>query len=319
MVYTAFLDTIRQMVQAKLADSGSAQIRQISKNNGLVLDGLCVSPPGGGVSPTIYLNPYYPLYQKGMSLEEIIQDIFNILADNSRIPDISTKSLSDFTVLRSKVAYKLIHTASNQELLKDIPHIPFLDLSIVFYLYLESTKNGQMTALIHKDHQKMWQISTEELYDIAKTNTPILLPAQIKNMYDVMEEIAADQLGEDYKKDFLDMEQDDHRLSPLSVLSNSSGFHGAAAILYEGVLKNFAKPLGQDLVILPSSIHEVLLLPYDETTDFSGLCDMVASINQSEVPAEDQLSNQVYLYSLSDDRISLVTNSSVPIGTRNPL
>ncbi|MBT9775762.1 hypothetical protein GPL15_04450 [Clostridium sp. MCC353] len=318
MVYTSFLNAVKQQVEDALGGSYSIQIRQVSKNNGLVLDGICISPPDGQVAPTIYLNPYFPLYEKGMSLQEIAQDILSIYKDNSNLPVIDTQAMTDFSKLSTKVIYKLVQTASNQELLKDIPHIPYLDLSIVFYLFLEETASGQMTAMIHNDHQTLWNVTTTQLYELAKANTPILLPPTIKSMPDVMKEIAADWLGDDYQEEYMEQLEEEDRLSPLYVLSNRSNINGSAAILYHGVLKNFADRLGQDLIILPSSVHEVLLLPYDKTTDITSLNEMVISINQSEVPAEDQLSNQIYLYTRSDNQISLITNSSVPIGTRNP-
>ncbi|MBS6642645.1 MAG: hypothetical protein KH366_03605 [Clostridiaceae bacterium] len=318
MVYTSFLNAVRQQVEDALGGSYSVELRQISKNNGLILDGICISPPAGQVAPAIYLNPYFPLYEKGMSLQEIAQDILSIYQDNSNLPVIDTQAMTDFSNLRTKVIYKLVQTASNQELLKDIPHIPYLDLSIVFYLFLEETASGQMTAMIHKDHQTLWNVSTNQLYELAKANTPALLPPTIKSMPDVMKEIAAEWLGDDYQDEYMEHLEEEDRLSPLYVLSNRSNINGAAAILYHGVLKNFANRLGQDLVILPSSVHEVLLLPYDDATDITSLNEMVIAINQSEVPAEDQLSNQIYLYTRSDNQISLITNSSVPVGTKNP-
>lgn len=318
MVYTSFLNTVKQQVEKALGESFSIQIRQVSKNNGLILDGLCISPPDRRVAPTIYLNPYYSLYEKGMTLDEITQDILSIYADNSNLPQIDTLSMTDFSSLKSKVIYKLVQTASNQELLKDIPHIPYLDLSIVFYLFLEETSSGQMTAMIHNDHQTLWDVSTNQLYELAKINTPKILPPTIKSMNDVMKEIAVDWLGDDYQEEYMDHLEDEDHLSPLYVLSNRSNLNGAAAILYQSVLKNFANFLEQDLIILPSSIHEVLLMPFDDIVDINSLNEMVISINQSEVPAEDQLSNQIYLYKRSDNQISLLTNSSVPIGTKNP-
>ncbi|MEG2700536.1 MAG: DUF5688 family protein, partial [Hungatella sp.] len=73
-------------------------------------------------------------------------------------------------------------------------------------------------------------------------------------------------------------------------------------------LKSFADLLEQDLVILPSSIHEVLLVPYEEELCFEELASMVQHINQTEVPQADQLSNQIYYYSRIKDQVSLVQN-----------
>ena len=92
---------------------------------------------------------------------------------------------------------------------------------------------------------------------------------------------------------------------PLSILTNTSGIFGASAMLYPGVLKEFSKKIGHDLIILPSSVHEVLLLPYDSTYSFQEMADMVTDVNEKCVPVEEQLSNQVYYYSSTQDSIFL--------------
>jgi hypothetical protein len=47
-------------------------------------------------------------------------------------------------------------------------------------------------------------------------------------------------------------------------MTNDRASHGAAAVLYENVLKQFADGIDRDLFILPSSIHELLLVPYEK-------------------------------------------------------
>ncbi len=105
---------------------------------------------------------------------------------------------------------------------------------------------------------------------------------------------------------------------PMYVLSNSSGLNGAGCLLYEGILKDFASCIGSDLIILPSSIHEVLIIPYSKDISFDELAETVFSINQEEVPEEDRLSNHIYFYSGSSDKLSIAFTSSAPIGTKNP-
>ena len=81
-------------------------------------------------------------------------------------------------------------------------------------------------------------------------------------------------------------------------------------MLYPGVLKEFSKKIGHDLIILPSSVHEVLLLPYDSTYSFQEMADMVKDVNEKCVPVEEQLSNQVYYYSSTQDSIFLGGDSA---------
>ena len=106
--------------------------------------------------------------------------------------------------MKEKVLYKLIHTASNKEMLADMPWIPFLDLSIVFYLFLEQTESGQMTALVHNDHMKAWGTDEKELKNLALANTPSMLPPRLTSMSDVMKSIAREHLDGDYQEEFID-------------------------------------------------------------------------------------------------------------------
>ena len=63
----------------------------------------------------------------------------------------------------------------------------------------------------------------------------------------------------------------------------------------------------KDLIILPSSIHEVLLLPDDGDISYAEMSRLVTHINRSEVPKEDRLSNQVYLYSRNTGDITMAS------------
>lgn len=190
-------------------------------------------------------------------------------------------------------------------MLADMPWIPFLDLSIVFYLFLEQTESGQMTALVHNDHMKAWGTDEKELKNLALANTPSMLPPRLTSMSDVMKSIAREHLDGDYQEEFIDSLFSSQAFSPLHVLTNSSGINGASAVLYPELLKNFADRMESDLIILPSSIHEVLLIPNTENASFEDLANMVSHINRAEVPVEDRLSDQVYLYSRERDIVTI--------------
>ncbi|MEG2349351.1 MAG: DUF5688 family protein [Hungatella sp.] len=308
MVYKTFLHTVQTTLQERLGANYTILVQKIPKNNGTDLDGLCISKIKDRVAPTIYLNAYFEHYQDGIPFDQIIDELIELYTCDTRLPQIDPELLAHFDRLRDKVAYKLIHTKSNEALLTDLPHIPYMDLSIVFYLFLEENEYGHMTVLIHHSHLKAWGSTIEELYALAKENTPRLLPISLKNMLDVLKGIAKEHLGDDYREEFVNelISPDDQ--SPLYVLSNTSGLNGACTILYEQQLKSFADLLEQDLVILPSSIHEVLLVPYEEELCFEELASMVQHINQTEVPQADQLSNQIYYYSRIKDQVSLVQN-----------
>ena len=165
-----------------------------------------------------------------------------------------------------------------------------------------SQRNGYATAQIHNEHMRMWSVDVDTLYELAKTNTPRLFPAEIKSMVQVIKGIMG------WENPGMDMEEDlsgESMSEPIYVLTNQDGFKGAAAVLYEGVLKGFAEQKGCDLIILPSSIHEMILVPYKKSMDMAELGEMVRNINRTTLPAEEILSDSVYLYSRETDQVTM--------------
>ena len=174
-----------------------------------------------------------------------------------------------------------------------------MDLSIVFYLYIQGNDNGIMTAAVSDYHTKTWGITADELYTQSLLNTPRLFPPVISSMACILENLDPEHLQ--YNPSLPE--------TPFYVLTNKNGINGAACVLYKDVIKNFAEGMDRDILILPSSIHEVLLLPDDDQLPYRDLADLVTFINQTEVPAEDRLSNQVYRYSRLKDQFSVVSFS----------
>lgn len=310
MVYETFQTVLTEKLTQHLNPDCRILIQKIPKNNGVILDGLCIGQKGASIAPTVYLNSYFERYQEGASIEQIAEEISQLYSRDSSLLQTDFSILNDFSKLKNKIVYKLIHTAANTNLLKEIPSIPYLDLSIVFYLYLDESPSGQMTALIYNRHLAAWDTCLEELYQLASQNTPVLFPPDLKTMSQVMEEILQRNCDNKETQDFMQDFSKSQPLSPLYVLTNSAGINGACAILYPKVLPDLSRQLKQDLVILPSSIHEVLIIPFDEHTSLDELSDMVKQVNQAEVPMEEQLSDHVYYYSYNSDEVLILQDSA---------
>ena len=307
MNYNQFLEEVRAALQERLGSDYEIRIHKITKNNGIVLDGLIIGKASKNIAPTIYLNSYYMHFTHGMSLQEILEDIISVYKENNDVVLGDMRELLDFSNVRDKVAFKLIQREKNKELLKDVPYIKFLDLAVVFYLILDEHKGGQMTALVQNSHMESWGVGKEELYHLAEKNTPILLPPEIKTMKEIMCNILKGHLEELEMEEVIDDLLDfDSEKPSLYVLSNKKQINGAGCILYDGCLTDFADCQNSDIVILPSSTHEVKLVPDDGKLDYEELRKMVGEINESEVPKEDVLSDRIYKYSQHECRISLI-------------
>lgn len=308
MVYKTFLEQVKQSVQQHLGTGCEVTIHQLPKNNGKLMDGLSILMPDIPMVPTVYLTPYYEQFCNGMSMDDIVNDILELFQGNPAPASITHKQMAQFDLMEDKIIFKLIHCASNQELLEDIPYIPYLDLAIVFYLFIDRNTTGQLTAMIHNEHMALWNVKAKDLLACALENTPKVFPAEIKSMAEVMKELVSEHMDEAYDEDSFDDIFDESGIRmPLYVLSNEVGLNGAGCMIYRNTLKNFADSLDRDLIILPSSIHEVLLTPSEPGVSYDELSNLVTSINQNEVPKEDQLSNQVYLYNRHTDRLRLAT------------
>lgn len=316
MLYENFLKEVRSSVQEKLPSGTTVKLHRILKNNGVVQDGLSFTVPGISFAPTVYLNPYYEEMKDGLPLSVITEQIL-LLYEEQQFPAELECCLSDPDAIKDQVVYKLIGASGNEALLADVPHYRYLDLAVVFYLIVTEDTLGQMTALVHNEHLKLWDVTKEQLLKFAEKNTPLRLPARIRPIEEVImeSEMALDAL------ELLDIPNElQEELTPvyLYVLTNQSGINGAACLLYPDVLKNFAEKEEDDLLILPSSIHEVLLAPAKKALSYSDLNEMVESINQSEVPTEDRLSGHIYRYSREQDCLLIPPTAFAEDGKPNP-
>lgn len=123
-------------------------------------------------------------------------------------------------------------------------------------------------------------MSESEIYSLARKNTPNLLPYRITRIDEVVD-IPKDSCRED------DM---------MYILTNDSGINGAASLLYDGVIDEFAERFAADVIVIPSSVHEVLLVPLKEEYDVSELNMLVKEVNNTIVDEEETLADNVYIY-----------------------
>lgn len=296
MEFTNFTTLVQREVEKRAGENYRVKLNDVMKNNGVVLRGITLMQDDSNISPTIYLNPYYDAYENGdTTLGTVIDEVIDTYERNKINRSIDMKFFLNYETVRSRIIFKLINTEKNRELLRDVPYIPFHDLSIVFQCLVSEERFGNASILIHNVHLQLWKVNARELYECALENMPLLQGYELADMNTVLEEMKA--LGGIDDEEIEDMQQE----VPMYVLSNKSRINGASCILYKDILKDFAMVVDKDLYVLPSSIHEVILLPSDGTQESEQLKEMVREINQSQVEKEEVLSDSVYYYRRSDD------------------
>ena len=296
MEFTNFTTLVQREVEKRAGENYRVKLNDVMKNNGVVLRGITLMQDDSNISPTIYLNPYYDAYENGdTTLGTVIDEVIDTYERNKINRSIDMKFFLNYETVRSRIIFKLINTEKNRELLRDVPYIPFHDLSIVFQCLVSEERFGNASILIHNVHLQLWKVNARELYEYALENTPLLQGYYLADVYTFLVEMKA--LGGIDDEEIEDMQQE----VPMYVLSNKSRINGASCILYKDILKDFAMVVDKDLYVLPSSIHEVILLPSDGTQESEQLKEMVREINQSQVEKEEVLSDSVYYYRRSDD------------------
>lgn len=298
MEYKEFVEYIKMNAGYIAGEGGNITINHVIKNNGCEMDGLVIMEKGKDIAPTIYLDSFYELYTNGENIKNIIRQIEVIYEQNKNNVTFDVNILKHFDTIKDKIVYKVVNYRSNEKLLEQVPHKRILDLAVVFYCLLDNEYGRSATALIYNNNLKNWNVTIDDVYKAALKNTPDLLHSKISSMAALFEKCGVNVDGEE-------VDLKDYVPSDMYVLTNESKLNGAACILYENVLYDFAQKLGADLYILPSSVHEVILLPKLSMFEKDELVNMVKEVNTEGVAADEVLSDHVYEYNRTERLITM--------------
>lgn len=300
MEYREFLENVRKEVESRYDSNVSVTLNHVMKNNGTELDGITIMEKDKNIAPTIYINSFYDRYREGVSLKAVVSEIIRIYNQNKNSININADYFENYENVRKTIVYKLVNYQKNKKLLEDVPYKRVLDLAVVFYCLIEQRKGVSATALIHNEHLRIWNVTEDEIYNDALKNTPVLLVGSIVPMSKILSEIAGTAPVDNDEKVCEYTGED-----ILYVLTNSSRVNGAACILYDNLLKKFANDVHSDLYILPSSVHEVIIVPKKNAFDKSELADMVREVNEQGVSQDEILSDNVYEYNRKNGLITM--------------
>lgn len=300
MEYREFLENVRKEVESRYDSNVSVTLNHVMKNNGTELDGITIMEKDKNIAPTIYINSFYDRYREGVSLKAVVSEIIRIYNQNKNSININADYFENYENVRKTIVYKLVNYQKNKKLLEDVPYKRLLDLAVVFYCLIEQRKGVSATALIHNEHLRIWNVTEDEIYNDALKNTPVLLAGSIVPMSKILSEIAGTAPVDNDEKVCEYTGED-----ILYVLTNSSRVNGAACILYDNLLKKFANDVHSDLYILPSSVHEVIIVPKKNAFDKSELADMVREVNEQGVSQDEILSDNVYEYNRKNGLITM--------------
>ncbi|XCP83453.1 DUF5688 family protein [Roseburia hominis] len=274
MTYIQFVEIMQREVREQMQPEVQVELHTTMKNNSTRKIGLVLMQKGINMSPTIYMEEFYSRYLGGTEIPALVQVVRNIYEKVKVQNSYPFENILSFPKVKDKICYQLIQKTTNRQLLDQVPHDDYLDLAVVYYILLENTDFGDATLTVRNEHLHRWNVAQEEVAEAARRNTPHLLPLSMYPM-----------------------------VGHLHILTNNARSLGAAAILYPNALEHAYEMLGENFYILPSSIHEVILIPESHGIRRTQLDVMVKEVNANELEPSEVLSEHVYYYSGKEKRM----------------
>lgn len=299
MNFKQFCEKIYKAISEFYGEQVKVEIREVKKNNNVMLTGLLMTEGDGNVSPSLYLDSFFEEYEYGKEIDKIITEIIGVYERVRKNPKVDMNFFNDYSAVKERICYKFVNYQKNADLLKKCPHIRYLNLAIIFYYAYSGPVLGQGSIIVQNIHKEEWKVSTEELFGQANDNTKRLFPCKILGIEDLLAELTGKDPGDESIKNAGELSE------PMYIVTNTIKYMGAISIMYPGVLKKLADKSDANLFILPSSVHEFIVIP-DIGQDTNYLHNMVMEVNQTQVAEEEILADSVYYFDRISEKIELL-------------
>ena len=289
--YNEFIERVRELLSIRLSHSYEIVLKKVVKNNDVCRYGISAFPKEGNngkkVSRIVYLEDFFQEYEdeQEYNLEGIVSEICSILTDFTS-PGFNETDYTDIDKVKDKIIFELVNYEKNEKRLLDRPYIKIMDLAVIFALVATDLERDFGVVHITNEIAKQFGLTRDEIWEFAKVNTPKLLKADIMPMSSFVYDEKADN-------------------EEMYIICNRKKTSGAGVILYDRILEELSSELESDLYILPSSVHETIVIRADKNKDVYALQEMVKNINNTVVSAEDILSDKVYCYYRNSKKLEI--------------
>ncbi len=293
MNYEEFKDDLVQAVQEALSERGTeanVTTNTVEKMNDKY-EAITITPEGSNVGMNLSIDVLAEAYENGTDFGEIVDKVVEKFEHHlPEMPIIDVQMLTDYEQMKDKLSMEVVSADRNAEMLAKVPHQQLEDMAVVYRFVMESGETGRASILITNKHLENMGVTPERLHEDALRIAPELRPAVIQGMSEVMADMmgldAAEMLG-------IDEFPQDEKMYVATVPDKISG---AGVLAYQEFMDQAAEKLGGDFFVLPSSIHEILLVKDDGNADFRDLKAMVEEVNATQVKPEERLTDSVYHY-----------------------
>lgn len=300
------VQNIKEYLPPELQDVECSVVEN-QKNNGVILTGITFKMPDKNIAPVIYMNPFYEKIRHGESIENVMKTIADCFMENCECQEISQgMDFLEYENIKEYIEPALINTKANQKMLSQMPHEKLEDLSLIYKIVLPSSGDkGRASVRITNEMVERWGIRPLDLHMTALSNGTHRQPAVLQDMETIVQEIYSDEVS---TENLLE-QKESINYGEMFVLSNPDRMDGAAVLAYPDLLKQVDGKFDGGCYILPSSIHECIVVPKRQGMSPKELGKMVREVNASEVEREEVLSDRVYEYDRERNCLSQVVES----------
>ncbi len=294
MDFETFKEELREDVKRTLDERTDSdyqvELHTMTKMNE-TYEAITVKPEDSQIGVNLNATALYKAYEDGMDYDRIVSEASDkaFSALESR-PDFNIDAFTDYDRMKETLAMEVVSAERNADILDTVPHKNMEDMAIVYRFVVAQDNAETGTILVTNDMLDRYGITPEQLHADAMKNAPEVRPMEIKGMGEVL----AQQMGvEDLEVLGLNIPPEQEQMYVASVKGN---VHGAGVLAYEDFMDKAAERAGGSFFILPSSIHEVLIIPDNGNFDLHSLENMVKEVNATTVDPVDKLTDNVYHY-----------------------
>lgn len=283
MEFNEFIVKILESVRNELPDC-EAEIRKVVKNNNVTLSGLTIKSKDINTAPTIYLEQFYESYQEGEDLDEVVNVILRLYEDSRLSEDYDLDFVEKYEEAKNHIYFKAVNQKLNKEYLSEVVFFPFRDLALVPYIMIDDDIFGNASVVIHNELFKLWNIDKDEFYSDVMYNMENNYEYEFRPIVDVLGAMA-----DSFPREAFDE-------AGMHVLYSKNRIYSAALIAVDGVMEKIASKLDSDYYIIPSSVHELIIVTADGEDCEETINNIILEVNDTVVSGEDILADHLYCY-----------------------
>ena len=275
MDYETFKQEFAEDIKEKLSQRGYGDVmtsfHDIEKTN-QNYEAISVVQAGSNIGVNFNIENAFASYEHTGDYEGVLASATGVIVGGlDQIPAVDVNALMNYEVMKEKLSVEVISADANEELLAKVPHDRIEDLAVVYRFIMESNEDGRASILVNNDLIERMGVTHEQLRADALENSPEIRPVVIQGMNEVMKEM-------------------------MFIATVPDKNSGAGVLAYQDFMDQAAEKIGGDFYVIPSSIHEILLVPDNGEVQAEGLKEMVQEVNATEVSPEEKLSDNVYHY-----------------------